>query len=138
MPSLGESLGLGALTSWLSRPSQADKDRVDSSGEPEDAKPKTKQTTTTWSEMAEGRTFEQAMAAVMAAMPASSTDSEKADELADALEVTTLSENISPEAGTDAKFRIKQDNADVTKENVLTETMQAAVALGPGSTEYYE
>ena len=88
--------------------------------------------------MAEGRTFEQAMAAVMAAMPASSTDSEKADELADALEVTTLSKNISPEAGTDAKIRIKQDDADVTKENVLTETMQAAVALGPGSTEYYE
>ena len=136
MPSFGKSLGLGAVTSWLSGSSKTDKDEVGSSEKlKENANPKDTQASTTWSEMVGGKTFEQAMAAVMADMPPSPTDAEKADELADALEATTLSGNSSSKylkSGCQCGDKISE------KENAVTETMEAADSLGPGSIEYFE
>lgn len=108
MPSFGESFGLGALTSWLSGSSKADKDEVGSSEKlTENAYPKGARATTTWSEMVGGKTFAQAMAAVMADIPPSPTDAEKADKLADALKATTLSEHVSPKDEADEYIHIE-------------------------------
>ena len=162
MPSFGESFGLGALTSWLSASSKTDKDEVPSSEKlKENAHPKETRATTTWSEMVGGKTFAQAMAAVMADMPPSPTDAEKADELADALKATTLSENVSSKDEADGYIYVEnaeepspvsvaiQNFSDLDsgcqcgdkvyeKENAVTEVMEAAGSLGPGSTEYFE
>ena len=162
MPSFGEISGLGALTSWLSGSSKTDKDEMGSSEKlKENAHPKETRATTTWSEMVGGKTFEQAMAAVMADMPPSPTDAEKADELADALKAITLSENVSSKDEADGYIHVEtaeepspvnfaiQDSSDLDsgcqcgdkvweKENAVTEIMEAAGSLGPGSTEYFE
>ena len=162
MPSFGESFGLGALTSWLPGSSKTDKDEVGSLEKPtEKAHPKGTRATTTWSEMVGGKTFTQAMAAVMADMPPSPTDAEKADELADALKATTLSENVSSKDEADGYIHIEnaeepspvsvaiQNFSDLNsgcqcgdklfeKENAVTEIMEAAGSLGPGSIEYFE
>ena len=162
MPSFGESLGLGALTSWLSSSSKTDKDEVGSSEKlKENAHPKDTQASTTWSEMVGGKTFEQAMAAVMADMPPSPTGTKKADELADALEATTLSEKSSSKDEADGYVNIEnaeepspvnfatQSSSDLNsgcqcgdkmfkKENAVTEAMKAAYSLEPGSIEYFE
>ena len=162
MPSFGESFGLGALTSWLSGSSKTDKDEVGSSEKlKENAHSKGTQATTTWTEMVGGKTFAQAMAAVLADMPPSPTDAEKADELADALQATTLSENVSSKDEADGYIHIEnteepspvnvaiQKSSDLDsqcqcgdkvfeKENAAMEIIEAAGSLGPGSTEYFE
>ena len=163
MPSLGESFGLGTLTSWLSGSSKTDtKNEVGGSEKlKENSHAKEAGATTTWSEMVGGKTFAQAMAAVMADMPPSPTDAEKADELADALKATTLSENASSKDDADSHTHIEnteepsplsvaiQNFSDLDsgsqcgdnvlkKENAFTEIMEAAGSLGPGSTEYFE
>ena len=160
MPSFAESLGLGALTSWLSGSSKTKTDTVGSSAEPKKhAKPSKVRTITISSDMLEGKTFEEAMAAV----PFSVTDSEETDELADELEATTLSENTIPDSGTGSHSQTECENAGGTPiknaalqnssnlepgsqccggafqtENAVTKVMKAAGSLGLGSTEYFE
>ena len=162
MPSFGESFGLGALTSWLSGSSQTDKDGMGSSeNSKQDAHSGDTRASTTWSEMVGGKTFEQAMAAVMADMPPSPTDAEKADELADVLEATTLSKNSSSKDESDSyidlgnaeepsSVNVAMQNSShlnsgsqscdkiFEKENLVTKILEAAGSLGPGSTEYFE
>ena len=162
MPSFGESFGLGPLTSWLSWSSKTDKDEASSSEKlKEDAQPEDTQASTTWSEMVGGKTFEQAMAAVMADMLPSPTEAEKTDELADALEATTLSEtlfskdeadgyidienaeepspvNVSAQNSSDLNSERQCRDTNFEKERAVTEIMEAADSLGPGSTEYFE
>ena len=162
MPSFGESFGLGALTSWLSGSSKTYKDEVSSSEKlMENAYPKGTGATTTWTEMVGGKTFAQAMAAVMADMPPSPTDAEKADALADALKATTLSENVSPKDEADEYIHIEiaQESSPVNaaiqnssdrnsgcqrgdetseKEIAIKEIIEAAHSRGPGSTEHFE
>ena len=139
-----------------------DKDGMGSSEKlKENAHPEDTRASTTWSEMVGGKTFEQAMAAVMADMPPSPTDAEKADELANVLEATTLSENLSSKDEPDGYIDIGnaeepssvnvavQNSSDLNsgcqsrdkileKENAVTEIMEAAGSLRPGSTEYFE
>ena len=162
MPSFGESFGLGPLTSWLSWSSKTDKDEASSSEKlKQDAHPEDTRASTTWSEMVGGKTFEQAMAAVMADMLPSPTDAEKADELVDALKATTLSENASSKHEANGYLDTEkaeepspvnvaiQNSSDLDsgchcgdkeyeKENAVMEIMEVAGSLGPGSTEYFE
>ena len=160
MPSFAESLGLGAFNSWLSGSSKTETDTVGSSAEPKKhAKPSKLRTTTISSDMLEGKTFEEAMAAISSSL----TNSEETDELADELQATTLSGNAIPDSGTDSHRQTECENAggppikNATLQNssnlkpgsqccgcafqteyAVTKVMQAAGSLGLGSTEYFE
>lgn len=148
MPSYAESFGLGALTSWLSGSSKTETDTVGSSAEPKKhAKPSKVRTITMSSDILEGNTFEEAMAAISSSL----TDSEEMDELADELEATTLSENAIPDSGTGSHSQTECENAGGTPiknaalqnsafqtECAVTKVMKAAGSLGLGPTEYFE
>ena len=164
MPSFPGSFGLGAVAAWLSRSSKSESDVGRSSAK--SRKPKThgrKQKLTISSDFIEGKTFEETMAAVMAVMPPSPTDSEDADGLADGLAATSLSENKSTDTDTVGHSQPQQEHQEEahakkdvveTSSNVqpgcqccdwafqteyaFRKVMQASQALGPGSTEYYE
>ena len=164
MPSFADSFGLGAITAWLSGSSKSESDVGRSSVD--STKPKTPsrmQKITISRDLIKGKTFEEAMAAVMAGMPPSTTDSEEADGLADEFAVTSLSENASSGAdtvghsypqheheeeapATKAAFETSSDMPPGCQccdwafqtEYAFRKVMQASQALGPGSTDYYE
>ena len=162
MPTLGESLGLGTIASWLSGSSKTNKDAVSGTLTPKEAAdPNRLETTTTWSQMVNGKTFEQAMAVVMAGIPPSPTDVEEKDKLADALKASTLSEKAPSTIEADGYIHIEnseepspadadlQNSSDLTlgrldcdkvyaKENAIKQIMEVAGSLGLGSTEYFE
>lgn len=159
MPSFAESLGLGALTSWLSGSSKTKTDTVRSSAEPKKHAKPSKRAITISSDMFEGKTFEEAMATISSSL----TDLEETDVLVDELEATTLSENTIPDSGTGSHSQTECENAGGTPiknaalqnssnlepgsqccgwafqaEYAVTKVMKAAGSLGLGSTEYFE
>ena len=164
MPSFAELLGLGAFTSWLSGSSKTETDAASSSAEAEiHAKPSKQQTITISSDVSEGKTFEEAMAAISSSSTDSVETDELADELADELQGITLSENVIPNSGTGSHCQTECENAEGSSiknaalqdssnlepgcqccglasqiEYAITKVKQAADCLGPGSTEYFE
>lgn len=164
MPPLTEILSLRTLSNWLSGSSTVVQDTARSSTKPKrGAKHGRQQTIALSSDMIEGKTFEEAMAAVTAAMPPSTTESEERDELADDLGATALSETMSSCTHSVSDNKTQHENEEeppatnaalkelndakpgrqccdwaVRTEYAYMKTMQAAKRFGRGSTGYYE
>ena len=164
MPSLTDILSLRNLSNWLSGSSTAVQDTAKSPTKPKrGAKHGRLQMIALSSDMMEGKTFEEAMAAAMAAMPPSTTESEETDELADDLEATALSETMSSCRDSVSDNKTQRENEEeppatdaalkklndakpgcqccdwaVRTEYAYMKTMQAAKSFGRGSTGYYE
>lgn len=160
MPSFTNPFGLGAITAWLSGSSKSENDINGSSAKSKNPKtPRKWKKITISSDMIEGKTFEEAMDALMAVVPESMTESEEADGLADELAATSLSENPSADPGPGSHSHIQHESEEPSTDNSTLKTakpgcqccdwafqteimfrtvMQDAQTFGPGSTEYYE
>ena len=156
--------GLSALTGWLSGSSKAENDTTERSAKSKKpAKHGRLQTVTISSDLIKGKTFEEAMAALMDAMPPSPSGSEETDELANELEATSLSETASADDDTVSPKHSQHENAEkpaasnaaqntsdkdkpgcqccdwaFASEYAAIKVMQAAKPLGLGSTAYFE
>ncbi len=151
---------LSALTGWLSGSSQVDYDTTESSAKSKKpAKHGRLRTVTISSDLIKGKTFEEAMAALMDAMPTSPSGSGEADEL----EPTSLSETASTDGDTVSPSHTKHESAEelsaskaahntsnevkpgcqccdwaFVTEYAAIKVLQAAKPLGLGSTAYFE
>ena len=165
MPSLANLFSLGALSAWLSGSSQADENVV--------AEKSTKskgcvkngklQTNTSSGDFTDGKTFEEAMAALMAAVPPPPADLQETNEIAHKLRGTSISETVSPDAGLvihddvqlesgEEPSAVKADletsndlktgrqccDATFESEYAFSKIKQAASRFGSGSAEFFE